>query len=349
MEQLLYLECSAGISGDMVVAALLDAGASEQKLRGVLESLDLGGFSVEITRVKKSGLDACDFNVVLDAAHDGHDHDMTYLYGHDECEGAHGSACNAHDDASGRQRDEGEGAADDDSCGTCDGVSRYSYGAHGNAAEVFPDARGGRSDKSDAAFGYFHHAAGDHHEHHEHRTLAEITAIIDASSATQHAKDLAKRIFSVLADAEAKAHGVPAKEVHFHEVGAVDSIVDILAAAVCLDDLAPSGVIVSRLCEGQGMVRCQHGVIPVPVPAVVNIAAAYDIPLSVIDAQGELVTPTGAAFVAAARTASRLPETFTVTRVGLGAGKRVYPETSGVLRAFLIPPVASEALDRIVL
>lgn len=298
MEQLLYLECSAGISGDMVVAALLDAGASEQKLRGVLNSLDLGGFAVEISRVKKSGLDACDFNVVLDAAHDGHDHDMAYLYGRGEREGAHGSACNAHDDASGRQRDEGEGAA-----------------SH-------------------------HHHAGT--EHHEYRTLAEITAIIDASSATQHAKDLAKHIFSVLASAEAKAHGVPAKEVHFHEVGAVDSIVDILAAAVCLDDLAPSGIIVSRLCEGQGMVRCQHGVIPVPVPAVVNIAAVHDIPLSVIDVQGELVTPTGAAFVAAVRTASQLPEAFTVTRVGLGAGKRVYPETSGLLRAFLISPVPFE-------
>ena len=316
MEQLLYLECSAGISGDMVVAALLDAGASEQKLRGVLESLDLGGFSVEITRVKKSGLDACDFNVVLDAAHDGHDHDMAYLYGRGGC-----------------------GSADDGSCGTCDGVSRHSHGAHSDASSYFSDECGGCGDKHAVASGLSHHATDGHHEH---RTLAEIIAIIDASAATPHAKDLAKRIFSVLASAEAKAHGVSVKEVRFHEVGAVDSIVDILAAAVCLDDLAPSGVIASRLCEGQGMVRCQHGVIPIPVPAVVNIAVAYDIPLSVIDVQGELVTPTGAAFVAAARTASRLPETFTVARVGLGAGERVYPETSGLLRAFLISPVPFE-------
>ncbi len=321
MEQLLYLECSAGISGDMVVAALLDAGASEQKLRGVLESLDLGGFTVEITRVKKSGLDACDFNVVLDAAHDGHDHDMAYLYGRSERDDAHDPACNVNDDASGH---------------CCD--------AHSDSSDAPSHRRGERK----GAAGHRHHAGADH-ERHEHRTLAEITAIIDASSATQHAKDLAKRIFSVLASAEAKAHGVPAKEVHFHEVGAVDSIVDILAASVCLDDLAPSGVIVSRLCEGQGMIRCQHGVIPVPVPAVVNIAAAYDIPLSVIEVQGELVTPTGAAFVAAARTASPLPETFTVTRVGLGAGKRVYPETSGLLRAFLISPVPFEPSKRSVL
>ena len=322
MEQLLYLECSAGISGDMVVAALLDVGASEQKLRGVLDSLDLGGFAVEISRVQNSGLDVCDFNVVLDAAHDGHDHDMAYLYGRGECGDAHNPACNVHDDASGH---------------CCD--------AHSDSSDAPSHCRSEREGAAD----HYHHAGGGHHEYHEHRTLAEITAIIDASAATPHAKDLAKRIFSVLADAEAKAHGVPAKEVHFHEVGAVDSIVDILAAAVCLDDLAPSGVIVSRLCEGQGLVRCQHGVIPVPVPAVVNIAAAYDIPLSIIDVQGELVTPTGAAFVAAARTASRLPETFTVARVGLGAGKRVYPETSGLLRAFLISSVPFEPSERSVL
>ena len=322
MEQLLSLECSAGISGDMVVAALLDVGASEQKLRGVLESLDLGGFSVEITRAKKSGLDACDFNVVLDAAHDGHDHDMAYLYGRGECGDVHNPACNVHDDASGH---------------CCD--------AHSDSSDAPSHCRSEREGAAD----HHYHAAGGHHEHHEHRTLAEIAAIIDASSATPHAKDLAKRIFSVLASAEAKVHGRTIEEVHFHEVGAVDSIVDILAAAVCLDDLAPSGVIVPRLCEGQGMVRCQHGVIPVPVPAVVNIAVAYDIPLSIIDVQGELVTPTGAAFVAAARTASRLPETFTVTRVGLGAGKRVYPETSGLLRAFLIAPVPFEPSERSVL
>lgn len=334
MEQLLYLECSAGISGDMVVAALLDAGASEQKLCGVLEGLDLDGFSVEITRVKKSGLDACDFNVVLDAAHDGHDHDMAYLYGHAGWE----SSANCGDDVLGYLCDTGADSVHScdthDCCGAHDGASDYSPHLHSNSNDALSRYRSER----EGVAGHHHHAGANHHKH---RTLAEITAIIDASSATQHAKDLAKRIFSVLASAEAKAHGVPAEEVHFHEVGAVDSIVDILAASVCLDDLAPSGVIVPRLCEGQGMVRCQHGIVPVPVPAVVNIAAAYDIPLSVIDVQGELVTPTGAAFVAAARTATQLPEAFTVTRVGLGAGKRVYPETSSLLRAFLISPVAS--------
>ena len=126
MEQLLYLECSAGISGDMVVAALLDAGASEQKLCGVLEGLDLDGFSVEITRVKKSGLDACDFNVVLDADHDGHDHDMAYLYGHAGWE----SSANCGDDVLGYLCDTGADSVHScdthDCCGAHDGASDYS-------------------------------------------------------------------------------------------------------------------------------------------------------------------------------------------------------------------------------
>ena len=138
-----------------------------------------------------------------------------------------------------------------------------------------------------------------------------------------------------LAEAEAAAHGVDVDEVHFHEVGAVDSIADVVAAAVCLDDLDVTDVVVPVLCEGQGTVRCQHGVIPVPVPAVVNVAAAHGIPLRILDVQGELVTPTGAALVAAVRTRSRLPERFVVERVGVGAGKRAY-DTPGILRALVV-------------
>ena len=152
---------------------------------------------------------------------------------------------------------------------------------------------------------------------------------------SERAKATARRVFQVLAEAEAAAHGVGVDEVHFHEVGAVDSIADVVAAAVCLDDLDVTDVVVPVLCEGQGTVRCQHGVIPVPVPAVVNVAAAHGIPLRILDVQGELVTPTGAALVAAVRTRSRLPERFVVERVGVGAGKRAY-DTPGILRALVV-------------
>lgn len=138
-----------------------------------------------------------------------------------------------------------------------------------------------------------------------------------------------------MAQAEAKAHGVPLGEVHFHEVGAIDSIVDIVSIAVCFDDLQIGEVIIPKITEGSGTVRCQHGILPVPVPAVANIAQASALPLQISARQGELVTPTGAAFAAAVMTGDTLPETFRVKKIGMGAGKRAY-EIPSILRAMLI-------------
>ena len=178
-----------------------------------------------------------------------------------------------------------------------------------------------------------HH--GHHHHHHEHRGLKEILHIIDHAEISDRAKETACRIFRILAEAESAAHGVPAEEVHFHEVGAVDSIVDIVAAAVCLDNLNITRAVVPLLCEGSGFVRCQHGMIPVPVPAVANIAGANGLKLKLTEIQGELVTPTGAAIVAAVKTDDKLPEAFTIVKTGMGAGKRSY-ERPSILRAMLI-------------
>ena len=182
------------------------------------------------------------------------------------------------------------------------------------------------------------HSHGDHGHHshdHEHRGLAEILEILCRAQITDGAREKAVRIFEILAEAEAKAHGTSIEKVHFHEVGAVDSIVDITAAAVCLDNLQIDKVIIPVLCEGSGSVRCQHGVIPVPVPAVTAVTSKYSIPLHMTDVQGELVTPTGAAIAAAIRTSARLPERFVIEKTGIGAGKREY-ERPSLLRAMLI-------------
>lgn len=272
-DRILYLECRSGISGDMTVAALLDLGADENKLRKALDSLPLDGYEIRIARVKKSGLDACDFAVLLDEEHENHDHDMNYLHGDMQTH--------------------------------------------------------------------------NHSHHHTHRGLTEIRRIIEAGTLTDGAKKLALRMFDILADAEAKAHGVQREQVHFHEVGAVDSIVDIVAAAVCLDDLSPERIVVSALSEGAGTVRCQHGVLPIPVPAVTNIVTAYGLPVHHTKVQGELVTPTGAAIAAAVmQKHNELPADYTIENVGIGAGKREY-ETAGILRAMWILPLVNET-DRIV-
>ena len=298
VRKILYLECSSGISGDMTAAALLDAGADEAAVRRALESLPVDGFEIRITRTVKSGLDVCDFDVVLDAAHENHDHDMAYLHGHEHGHGHVPGEVHSH----GHEHIHDHGCDHDDAHG-CDG--------HDGT-----------------------HAHGDGH-HHEHRGMAEIGAIIDAADMTDRAKRIARAVFAVIAEAEARAHGVPVDQVHFHEVGAVDSIADVVAIAAALDSLDVDDVVVSDLVEGTGTVRCQHGIIPVPVPAVVNIAAAHGLPLRITDVRGELVTPTGAAVVAAVRTRDALPERFTIERVGMGAGKRAY-ETPGILRAMIL-------------
>ena len=319
MGKMLYLECSSGISGDMAVAALLDAGASEDAVRAALASLPVDGFEVRIGRVVKSGLDVCDFDVVLDAAHENHDHDLAYLHGPAPAPREHAGAdapCAVPSDPRVREP----------ACGHLHGRSR--------------------EDADDSGEGHGHgHGEGGLHGHphgaghgHEHRGMAEINAILEAAVLTEGARALARRIFELIAQAEAEAHGVPVDQVHFHEVGAVDSIADIVAAAVALDDLAARGigeVVVTELAEGRGTVRCQHGLIPVPAPAVVNIVRAAGLPLRLTAVEGELVTPTGAAIAAAARTRAALPERFVIERVGMGAGKRAY-DTPGILRALVI-------------
>ena len=164
---------------------------------------------------------------------------------------------------------------------------------------------------------------------------------------TDRAREIAYKIFDIIAAAEAEAHALPVEEVHFHEVGALDSIADVMAAAVTFDSLGVSEVIVPKLCEGTGMVRCAHGMLPVPVPATLNICRAAGMPLEIMDAPGEYVTPTGAAIAAAISTSHTLPKRFRVVKTGLGAGKREYPGRANLLRAMLIEEETGEDIVKL--
>ena len=344
MGQKLYLECYSGISGDMTVGALLDLGANEEVLRKALTGLPVPGFQVEISRVKKSGIDACDFNVVLDANHDNHDHDMDYLYGHEQTakkyipdHAHHPEEDHDHDHTHHSEEDHEHDHAhyseeDHDPDHTHHPEEDHEHD-HAHHPEEDHDHDHTHHPEEDRDHDHAHHS--EEHHHHEHRGMPEIRSIIMAANMTDRAKELALHIFTILAEAESVAHNVPVDQVHFHEVGAVDSIVDIISVAVCLDDLNITDVVVTELREGTGTVRCQHGILPVPVPAVLNIVKAHDIPLQITEWKGEFVTPTGAAIVAAIRTSDKLPERFRVKRVGIGAGKRVY-DGPGMLRAMLI-------------
>lgn len=308
---ILYLECNSGISGDMTVAALLDLGADRQILLDALSSLPLTGYSIEIKDVYKSGIRACDFNVILD--HDNHDHDMDYLHGH-----AH-NMTDEHDHTHSHNLSDEHGQ-----------IHRHDH------SMTVGDVHGHDTDESQHI----------HHHHHDARNLNDITKIIQTGQLSSGAKDLALKIFQILAEAEAAVHGKTLEEIHFHEVGAVDSIVDIVAVAVCIDNLSPSGIVISALTDGKGQIRCQHGLIPVPVPAVTAIAMQNDLTLNISDVEGELVTPTGAAIAAAVRTATTLPKEFRIRRIGFGAGKRDYAAT-GLLRAMLLQPLSKDTHDTI--
>lgn len=297
MGKTIYLECNSGISGDMTVAALLDLGADQNVLKESLESLQLDGYQINIGRAKKCGIDACDFDVILEEdvrnipmhvderssdnnhSHEhmhNHDHNHEHVYNHDH--------------------------------------EHNHIHEHSHDHEDNPEKQ--------------------HHHSHEHRNIKDVYTIIDRLDDVD-VKNLAKKMFHIVAKAEAKAHGIPLEEVHFHEVGAVDSIVDIVAVAICIKDLGITDVIVSPLAEGSGTVRCQHGIIPVPVPAVLNIAIMNELTIKSTDNKGEMITPTGAAIAAALRTKNDLPKFYTIKNIGIGAGKKDFA-TANILRALII-------------
>lgn len=295
MRNNLYIECYSGISGDMMVASLLDLGADEKVLLNSLKSLNIDGFEIKIGRTKKCGIDACDFDVVLVAD----EHELEHCH----------KNIHSHEVQHSQKNHDNE---------------PHKHEHHDNDA-------------------YNHtHEHNQHHSHehshtheNQHRNINDIYKITDNCSITARAKNIAKKIFDIVAIAESKAHGLEVNKIHFHEVGAIDSIVDIVATAVCIDNLNIDDVYVSELYEGSGHIKCQHGVMPVPVPAVVNIVSEHSLPIRITDVKGELVTPTGAAIAAGLKTKNNLPEQFSINKIGVGAGKKDFKKAN-ILRTYLI-------------
>ncbi len=375
----LYIEGTSGISGDMFVGAMIDLGADLDVLGRAIESIDDDGFGVDVARIKKSGIDCVDFDVYLEEDLENFDDDMDYLYGTDEeakaaveafhraCEEAVdfdeddcecGCSCHHHEDHECHCHHHEEDhechcghhhgdEAEECHCGhhhDHDGACIFQeQGSEGHCHEDMEDLLRAHDENAGhhEEMGNHTHAGG----HHCHRNLGDVSKIIEAADMTESAKKLAHAMFHIVAEAEARAHRLPINEVHFHEVGAIDSVVDIISAAVCFDNLGITDVFIPELWEGKGTVRCQHGILPIPVPATANIVSAYDLNLKIMDVKGEFVTPTGAAIAAAIRTSDTLPAHFKVLKVGIGAGKREYTERPGFLRAMLIEPEDESATE----
>ena len=328
-EKILYLDCASGISGDMTVGALLDLGASREKLVQALDSLGVSGYHLHFGRTKKCGIDAYDFDVHLEEeehhhdhehghehehSHDEHDHEHHHAHSHEEmCEHSRGDELHSHEHSHEEELHFHEHSHDEN--------DHEHHHDHEHA--------------HDSAHSHVHEHTHDHMHPHVHRNIHDIFEIIDRLDASDRVKNLARRMFEIVAEAESKAHGIPVSEVHFHEVGAIDSIVDVISAAFCLEDLGIHRVVVSPLSEGHGFARCQHGLMPVPVPATANIAAAQGLELTLRDVEGEMVTPTGAAIAAAFRTESALPKKYQIEKIGIGAGNKDFAHAN-ILRAMLL-------------
>ncbi|MBR4152245.1 MAG: nickel pincer cofactor biosynthesis protein LarC [Selenomonadaceae bacterium] len=254
----LYLDCAAGISGNMFLGACLQLGVPEKYLRGELDKLNLpGDFKLEISNVNKNGIGAAYVDVKLPKTFDSElDHpNIRHLH-------------------------------------------RY-----------------------------------EHIRNHSHRTFTDIKKIIEASELSETVKTRALTIFGVIASAEGKVHQRPADEVTFHEVGATDSIIDIVGSVICLDYLDVEKIFVSRINTGSGFIKCAHGLMPVPAPATAELLQGFK--TYCFGAEKELTTPTGAAIVKAlAEYSADLPEDFSSEKIGYGAGTWDL-DIANVLRIYL--------------
>lgn len=195
------------------------------------------------------------------------------------------------------------------------------------------------------------HEHDHHHEHHHgqnhehvHRNMGEIERIINDSGLNERVRRLSLDMFRLVAAAEGKIHGKPAEEVHFHEVGAIDSIIDIVGTAICIDNLAPDRIVFSSLPLSRGFVKCQHGVFPLPAPATLEIL--INVPVYYTDINFELVTPTGAAIAKGLADEFGMAGALKAEKIGYGLGKRTY-EIPNVLRVVLFNSPQKNA-DKIV-
>ncbi len=266
--KILYLDCFAGISGDMTIGALLDLGLDFEFLKSELSKLGVSGYDLSLSRVDRSGINAAKFDVLLSNIQINHDH-------------SNGDHSHTHDSSL-----------------------------------------------------ITHHSSLDTSSHsHDHRSLSTIKHLIESSTLSEKVKKNSLAIFQRIGEAESKIHGVDIETVHFHEVGAVDSIVDIIGACIGLEALGIEKIISSPLHVGYGTFTCAHGTYPIPGPAATEILRG--VPIYAKEIEGELVTPTGAAIVATlAAEFSKMPM-MRVEKVGYGAGTRTYEKFPNVLRAVI--------------
>jgi pyridinium-3,5-bisthiocarboxylic acid mononucleotide nickel chelatase len=340
-----YFDCFAGISGDMTLGALIAAGVDEGELRRGLESLGLPGWELRTRRVQKHAITATDVTVIdhasEDAAHShesgGHDHSQggtehnTHTHAHAHSHGDASGQAHEHQHEQQHTHEHGqprEGASHGQSQRQAASHSRtvayaYSRGQGQQRVHVHSETYSHLSSKAHSHEQEQEHEHGDGHTHGHGRRLSEILAMIQGSGLPEPVKERASAVFQRLGEAEAKIHDVPVEAIHFHEVGAVDSIIDIVGSVLGLHMLGVERIVCSPLPAGHGFVRAAHGLMPIPAPATMELLKG--IPVRPVDVEGELVTPTGAALMATLADEFGWMPPMRVEAIGYGAGKKEFP------------------------
>jgi pyridinium-3,5-bisthiocarboxylic acid mononucleotide nickel chelatase len=316
--RIVYLECFSGMSGDMFMGALVDAGVPAKLLEDTVAALNLGA-RLEVSRVMRSGISATKVDVWVDG-----EKDMPREEYWQEKAKRDGTQSQVHQHSHSHPRES---------------ASESALNAHGKEG-VSHDHEHHHEDEP--SHGH-EHSHGPSHEHgHSHgRGLTEIRTIISAAAVSQSAKKTAIAIFEALGVAEGKIHNMPAEKVHFHEVGAVDAIVDIICAAVGAEALSADEIICSPLNVGGGTVHCEHGTFPVPAPATLELLKG--VPMYSSGVQAELVTPTGAAIVKTLASRFAAFPQMIVETAGYGAGSRDFHGHPNVVRLTVGTAAASAA------
>src|SRR5450759_4047435 len=279
-----YLDCFSGISGDMFLGSLVDAGVSPKLLEDTVAALDVGA-RLEISRVLRGGISATKVDVYANGEKDLPREVFWERQGHDHAD---------------------------------------SHEHHHHDHEETVWGRGSAPPRTG------HSPVPTQHRHEHGRSLTEIRQIIEKAAIGSTAKAIAIRIFEALGEAEAEIHGTSVEQVHFHEVGVVDAMVDIVCAAVGAESLAVEEWVCSPLNVGGGTVKCAHGTLHVPAPATLKLLR--NAPVYSSGPQVELVTPTGAAIVKTLSARFTPFPAMKVERAGYGAGTREFPEHPNLLR-----------------
>lgn len=330
-----YFDCFSGISGDMILGALVDAGVPFEELKAALAGLPVEGYEISCRRVQRCGIGGSQVQVKLtDHAHShehehshGHTHDNEHNHSHSD-EHAHPhehshslehSDEHVNEEEPVHEKNAGHGHSHDDRHHHDHAHETHDH-SHGQGLHTHSHSHEAADEPTTAAA-------------HGHRGFSEIKRIIEASSFTDLVKQRAIAAFHRIAVEEAAVHETTIESVHFHEVGAVDAIVDIVGAMWCVERLGITRVLASPVAVGSGTIRVAHGEMPIPAPATARLLAG--VPICTGPVTGELTTPTGAAILTTLAETFGPLENFKIDKVAYGAGTREYPEHTNYLRVLL--------------